>query len=110
MSLNSVSFFSNFNWFVKEIFKVVRSPIELLGGLLDAARGWKFSRSWRSLLLNLPAAVFVAGVYIVYGFSRFHTADGEMQRFLVESEKISAGKLGLLHLKQIPSPRPLLPS
>jgi len=88
MSLNSVSFFSNFNWFVKEIFKVVRSPIEVLGGLLDAARGWKFSRSWRSLLLNLPAAVFIAGVYIVYGFSRFHTADGEMQRFLVESEKI----------------------
>jgi len=88
MRLNSVSFFSNFNWFVKEIFKVVRSPIEVLGGLLDAARGWKFSRSWRSLWLNLPAAVFVAGVYIVYGFSRFHTVDGEMQRFLVESEKI----------------------
>lgn len=88
MSLNSVSFFSNFNWFVKEIFKVVHSPIEVLGGLLDAVRGWKFSRSWRSLLLNLPAAVFIAGVYIVYGFSRFHTADGELQRFLVESEKI----------------------
>ena len=88
MSLRSVSFFSNFIWFVKEVFKAVRSPIGMLGGLLDAARGWKFSRSWRSLLLNLPAAVFVTGVYIVYGFSRFHTADGEMQRFLVESEKI----------------------
>ncbi|MCY2980478.1 MAG: hypothetical protein NTU79_17585 [Planctomycetota bacterium] len=88
MSWNSVSFFSNFNWFLKEIFKVVRSPIGVLGGLLDAARGWKFSRSWRSLLLNLPAVVFVAGVYIVYVFSRFHTADGEVQRFLVESEKI----------------------
>jgi hypothetical protein len=88
MSMNPVSFFSNFNWFAKEIFKVVRSPIEVLGGLLDAARGWKFSRSWRSLLLNLPAAVFVAGVYIFYGFSRFRTADGELQRFLVESEEI----------------------
>ncbi len=88
MSWNSVSFFSNVKWFVKETSKVVRSPVEVLGGLLDAARGWKFSRSWRSLLLNLPSAIFVAGVYIVYGFSRFHTVDGEMQRFLVESENI----------------------
>ncbi len=88
MSSNSMPFFSNFIWFVKEIFKVVRNPIGVLGGLLDAVRGWKFSRSWRSLLVNLPSAVFVASVYIVYGFSQFHTADGEVQRYLVESEKV----------------------
>ena len=86
MATSQVSFFSNLIWLIKEFFKFFHSPIGVMGGLLDAVRGWKFSRSWLSIWLNLPLAVALASVYVVFGISQYTSKEGQIQRFLAESE------------------------
>ncbi|MEQ1824382.1 MAG: hypothetical protein ABL921_00470 [Pirellula sp.] len=86
MGTEPPTFFSNILWLSKEFFKVFHSPLGVAGGLLDAARGWKFSRSWMSIWLNIPAIALIVAVFGVYIFSQFSRSDGQVQRFLVESE------------------------
>jgi tetratricopeptide (TPR) repeat protein len=86
MATQNPTFLSNLAWLGKELLKIFHSPIGVAGGMLDAARGWKFSRSWMSIWLNLPVAFLLAAVYGVFVFSQFSRSDGQVQRFLVESE------------------------
>jgi len=87
----------NVRWFFSEIAKIFHSPVGVASGFLEAVRGWKFSRNWTSVWLNLPTAVIIASVFAVFAFSNFRTEDGQLQELLVQSEeKCSTGTLEAL--------------
>lgn len=77
----------NVQWFFAEIAKIFHSPVGVAGGVLEAIRGWKFSRNWMSVWLNLPAAVLIATVFSIFSFSNFQTEDGQLQQLLVIGEE-----------------------
>ena len=77
----------NLQWFFGEIAKIFHSPVGVAGGFLEAIRGWKFSRNWMSVWLNLPAAVLIASVFAIFSFSNFQTEDGQLQQLLVIGEE-----------------------
>jgi tetratricopeptide (TPR) repeat protein len=84
MSISTL--FGDARWIVREAFKSFLNPIGVLGGVLDIARGWKFSRNWVAFWINLPAIVLLASVYIIFAFFVFSRRDSQIQRFSVESE------------------------
>lgn len=86
-SPKSVVLKQNIGWFFAEIAKIFHSPIGVAGGFLEAVRGWKFSRNWMSVWLNLPSAVLIASVFAVFSFSNFQTDDGRLQQLLVIGEE-----------------------
>ena len=86
-SPKSVLIKRNLQWFFSEIAKIFHSPVGVAGGFLEAIRGWKFSRSWISVWLNLPAAVLIATVFAIFSFSNFQTEDGQLQQLLVIGEE-----------------------
>ena len=77
----------NLQWFFGEIAKIFHSPVGVASGFLEAIRGWKFSRNWMSVWLNLPAAVLIASVFAIFSFSNFQTEDGQLQQLLVIGEE-----------------------
>lgn len=85
-------FIKNTLWLGSEFLKVFYSPVGVAGGLIDAFRGWKFSRSWVRFWFHLPALVLLSAVYVVFGFSFFSRVDSRVQLFSVESEKQSPTK------------------
>jgi hypothetical protein len=86
-SPKSVVLKRNSQWFLSEIAKIFHSPVGVVGGFLEAIRGWKFSRNWMSVWLNLPAAVLIAAVFAIFSFSNFQTEDGQLQQLLVIGEE-----------------------
>lgn len=86
-SPKSVVLKRNLQWFLSEIAKIFHSPVGVAGGFLEAVRGWKFSRNWMSVWLNLPAAVLIAAVFAIFAFSNFQTEDGQLQQLLVIGEE-----------------------
>ena len=74
-------------WMGKEFLKLFYSPISVAGGIIDAIRGWRFSRSWFRFWVNLPSIVLLATVYMISGFSFFTREDSQIQLFSVEDEK-----------------------
>jgi tetratricopeptide (TPR) repeat protein len=86
-SPKSVVLKRNVQWFFSEIAKIFHSPVGVAGGFLEAIRGWKFSRNWMSVWLNLPAAVLIATVFAIFSFSNFQTEDGQLQQLLVIGEE-----------------------
>ncbi len=85
-------FIKNALWVGSEFLKVFYSPVGVAGGLIDAFRGWKFSRSWVRFSFHLPSLILLSVVYIVFGFSFFSRVDSRVQLFSVESEKQSPTK------------------
>lgn len=86
-SPKSVVLKRNTQWFFSEIAKIFHSPVGVAGGFLEAIRGWKFSRNWMSVWLNLPAAVLIGTVFAIFSFSNFQTEDGQLQQLLVIGEE-----------------------
>jgi tetratricopeptide (TPR) repeat protein len=86
-SPKSVVLKRNVQWFFEEIAKIFHSPVGVAGGFLEAIRGWKFSRNWMSVWLNLPAAVLIATIFAIFSFSNFQTEDGQLQQLLVIGEE-----------------------
>jgi predicted Zn-dependent protease len=82
------STFKNFKWFVTEFFKVFTSPISAAGSILDAARGWRYSRQWWLFFISLPAFLILILVYLAFGFSLFERTDTRVQRYGVKSEQV----------------------
>ena len=80
-------FVNNTLWVGREFLKVFYNPVGVAGGLIDAFRGWKFSRSWVRFWFHLPSLILLSTVYIIFGFSFFGRVDSRVQVFSVESEK-----------------------
>lgn len=83
---NSVS--ENLKWLVTECFKVFTSPLSAAGSILDAARGWRYSRRWWQFFISLPAFFILILVYLAFGFSLFERTDTRVQRYGVKSEQV----------------------
>jgi tetratricopeptide (TPR) repeat protein len=80
-------------WLGKEFLKFFYSPAGVAGGLLDAFRGWKFSRSWVRFWFHLPSLVLLVSVYLAFAFSIFGREDSRIQLFSVESQRRCPTKL-----------------
>lgn len=83
---NSVS--ENLKWLFAEFFKVFTSPLTAAGSILDAARGWRYSRRWWQFFISLPAFFILILVYLAFGFSLFERTDTRVQRYGVKSEQV----------------------
>lgn len=83
---NSIS--ENLKWLVSECFKVFTSPLSAAGSILDAARGWRYSRRWWQFFMSLPAFFILILVYLAFGFSLFERTDTRVQRYGVKSEQV----------------------
>ncbi|XZE36748.1 tetratricopeptide repeat protein [Pirellulaceae bacterium SH501] len=77
----------NTRWLGSEFLKIFTSPVGMAGSVLDAARGWKYSRNWLRFWFHLPAFLIVLIVYLIFGFSLFERVDAKVQRYGVEGEK-----------------------
>lgn len=75
-------------WLLSELLKVFTSPLSVASSLLDAARGWRYSRNWVLFFFSLPAFLVLAAVYLAYGFSLFERIDTRVQRYGVKSEQV----------------------
>lgn len=94
MALAESTFWTNFKWILKEILKIFHSPIGVVAGLLDATRGWKCSRAWWTIWLNLPSVGLVLCMFFLYALTQYYQSEGQVQRYLVESEsRCSTGTL-----------------
>jgi len=91
--MNRTEFTDGALWLGREFLKFFYSPVGVAGGLIDAFRGWKFSRSWVRLWFHLPSLILLIAVYLVLGFSIFGREDSRIQLLSVESEKRCTTKL-----------------
>lgn len=78
---------SNVAWFLDEVVRMLSAPFGALGGLLDAIRGWRYSRNSMWLWLNFPVFLLVLGIYVTLAFSLIERIDAKVQRYAVASEK-----------------------
>lgn len=91
--MNRTEFTEGSLWLGREFLKFFNSPVGVAGGLLDAFRGWKFSRSWVRFGFHLPSVVFLVAIYLVVGLSIFGRKDSRIQLLSVKSERQCATKL-----------------
>lgn len=79
---------STVKWLFYEIVKAFSSPLAFLGSMLDALRGWRYSRKRFRILLGVLPMFFLAAVYAGYGFSLFERVDSRVQKYGFKSEKV----------------------
>ncbi len=91
--MDSSDFSEGANWLGREFLKFFYSPTGVAGGLLDAFRGWKFSRNWPRFWFHLPSLVLLAAVYLTFAFSIFSREDSRIQLFSAESQRRCPTKL-----------------
>ncbi|MCU0718195.1 MAG: hypothetical protein MUC83_00710 [Pirellula sp.] len=84
---------TNLKWLAIEFFKVFTSPVSVAGSILDAARGWRYSRRWWQIFISLPAFFILVLVYLAFGFSLFERTDTRVQRYGVKSEQVCSTKV-----------------
>lgn len=77
----------NLTWFILEIVRILSTPLGALGGMLDAIRGWRYSRNSLCLWLNFPVFLLVLAVYVTLAFSLVERRDAKIQRYAVTSER-----------------------
>ena len=85
--MNRTEFTDGALWLGREFLKFFISPVGVTSGLIDAFRGWRFSRSWVRFGFHLPSVVLLFSVYLVLGFSLLGREDSRIQSLSVQSEK-----------------------
>lgn len=85
--MGASALFEGAKWLGRQFLKFFTSPTGVAGGLLDAFRGWKFSRSWVRLWLHLPSFVLLLVVYLTFAFAIFGREDSRIQLLTLESQK-----------------------
>ena len=91
--MTPTDFVNGASWLGQEVLKVFYTPVGVAGGMIDAFRGWKFSRSWVRFWFHLPSVVLLITVYLVFAFSILGRSDSRIQSLSVKSEKNCATKL-----------------
>lgn len=91
--MTPTDFVNGASWLGREVLKVFYTPVGVAGGMIDAFRGWKFSRSWVRFWFHLPSVVLLITVYLVFAFSILGRSDSRIQSLSVKSEKNCATKL-----------------
>ncbi|MEQ1826361.1 MAG: hypothetical protein ABL921_10450 [Pirellula sp.] len=82
------SWTTDYHWLRRELFLIVFSPIALIGGIIDAVRGWLYSRKWRRLWLSLFSFVLPVMVYIAFGLSFLRRSDQQVPLLAEESQRL----------------------
>ena len=91
--MDASALFEGAKWLGREFLKFFTSPTGVAGGLLDAFRGWKFTRSWVRFWLHLPSFVLLLFVYLTFAFAIFGREDSRIQLLTLESQKRCPTKL-----------------
>jgi tetratricopeptide (TPR) repeat protein len=91
--MTPTEFVEGAQWIGREFLKIFYTPVGVAGGMIDAFRGWKFSRSWVRFWFHLPTLVLLVTVYLVFGFTILGRNDSRIQSLSVKSEKNCATKL-----------------
>ena len=91
--MTPTEFVEGAQWLGREFLKIFYTPVGVASGMIDALRGWKFSRSWVRFWFHLPSVVLLITVYSVFGFSMLGRDDSRIQSLSVKSEKNCATKL-----------------
>ncbi len=79
---------TDFQWLRHEFLGLLFHPIRAIGSVIDAVRGWKYSRSWKSFFRNLPSLLLLSAVYVMLAFSLSKRHGGQTQLFSDESLKL----------------------
>lgn len=79
---------TDFQWLRQEFLVLLFHPISAIGSVIDAVRGWKYSRSWKSFFRNLPSLLLLSAVYVMLAFSLSKRHGGQTQLFSEESLKL----------------------
>ncbi len=82
------SFRTDMKWLRIEFFDLLLHPIGAIGSLIDAVRGWRYSRSWKSFFCNLPTLVLLIALFVTMAFSASKRNDKQTQFVLNESLKL----------------------
>ena len=79
---------TDYQWMKQEFLGLLFHPIGAIGSVIDAVRGWKYSRSWKSFFRNLPSLLLLTSVYVMLVFSLSKRHGGQTQLFSDESLKL----------------------
>ncbi len=79
---------TDYTWIKFEFLGLLFHPIRAIGSVIDAVRGWKYSRSWKSFFRTLPSLILLLTVYIMLAFSLSKRHGGQTQLFSDESLKL----------------------
>ncbi len=82
------SFGTDMKWLQIGFFDLLLHPIGGIGSLIDAVRGWRYSRSWKSFFYNIPSLVLLTAIFVTMAFSASKRNDKQTQFILNESLKI----------------------
>ena len=82
------SFRTDLKWMRIELFDLLIHPIGAIGSVIDAVRGWRYSRSWKIFFYNLPSFLLLATLFIAIAFSASNRNEKQSQFVLEESLKL----------------------
>ncbi len=82
------SFRTDYEWLKLEFLGLLFHPIAAIGSVIDAVRGWKYSRNWRSFFRTFPSLLLLSGVYVMLALSLSKRHGGQTQLFIDESLKL----------------------
>ena len=80
------SILTDCNWLLIVLREMPRHPLNAVGGVIDAVRGWRISRSWKSILANVPSFVFISVVCISAAVYSTRRNDGQIRFMTNESQ------------------------
>ena len=86
------SFRTDIDWMLIGLLEMLFHPIGAVGNILDACRGWKWSRSWPGFFLHLPAVILLTAIYVNLGLALFNRKDSQKQLFFDDSLRLCSTK------------------
>lgn len=86
------SFRTDIDWILVGLLEMLFHPIGAMGSMIDACRGWKWSRSWPSFFLHLPSVILLAALYFKLGLCLFHRKDSPKELFFDDSLRLCSTK------------------
>lgn len=86
------SFRTDIDWMLVGLLELLSHPIGVIGSMIDACRGWKWSRSWPRFFLHLPSVILLAAIYVNLGLCLFHRKDSPKELFFDDSLRLCSTK------------------
>jgi tetratricopeptide (TPR) repeat protein len=82
------SLLTDYHWLRREFLFIAFSPIAFIGGAIDAARGWLYSRQWRLIWICLSSIVLPITVFVAFGSSFLGRSDTQVPLLVQESQQL----------------------
>jgi len=79
---------TDFDWIKMELLPLIFSPLNAIGSVMDALRGWKANTVWHKFLFNAPTFLLLASIYLMMAFVSVKSTDRLRQFITEESHKL----------------------